>query len=78
MLRVYWLVAFLCSGLLGDIIIPRAEPWGRQSRWLSPTARKLREEKERVEGKICDILVLINNSFHLKWQILLVKGEFYQ
>lgn len=24
--RVYWLIAFLCSGLLGDIIIPRAEP----------------------------------------------------
>lgn len=77
--KVYWLIAFLYSGLPGGIIFPRAEPWGRQSRWLSPTARKLREERKSVEdSKICDTLALINNSFHLKWQILLFQGAFYQ
>lgn len=77
--RVYWLPAFLCSEQLGDITIPRAEPWGRQSRWLSPTAKKIREEREREEGsKTCDTLVLISKCFHFKWQILLVQGEFYQ
>lgn len=76
--RLCCLTASRGSGLLGDIIIPRAEPRGRQSRWLSLTARKLGEgSKKAGRAKSLTPLLFINNYFLLKRKIPLAPDGLY-